>query len=40
MNLGEGDPEFAALAEAAYFSGSPDPATTTAAANARTSSVN
>lgn len=35
-----GDPEFAALAEAAYFSGSPDPATTTAAANARTSSVN
>ncbi|GAA3775000.1 hypothetical protein GCM10022403_007370 [Streptomyces coacervatus] len=35
-----GDPEFAALAEAAYFSGGLDPATTTAAANARTSSVN
>ncbi|MGW2718781.1 branched-chain amino acid ABC transporter ATP-binding protein/permease [Streptomyces sp. NPDC001492] len=35
-----GDPEFAALAEAAYFSGGQDPATTTAAADARTSSVN
>ena len=35
-----GDPEFAALAEAAYFGGGPEAAATTAAATARSSQVN